>query len=801
MFEKTIHFFQRRKSRRNFEKRGLVGAGRRRGGEDSELARAADRSLVLGCFMLVLIWGVCSLLLSLASSNRVELEMPVLGQTASQTIQAAFDFSFPDKEATEAARREAINGEPRFYNISEAENQRIKQNFDDFREAVRFRATPNAPDVRKPSADSVGSRAAAMLNPAAVKAFDQCMRNPSAYRYVENELNEIYNAGVLGSGIQTSLKNFQQLRVIDPQQREKLPRPVKTQPNENTAATALADAILKFQSGNNERAALIQQYVPALKLLLGSDGNLTFNATRTAAAEKIAVDKVGVVHSEVKRHQPIVRKGQQVDENTLSKLNLYLRNRDAHEAEVTDWRLSVRNMFWSFTLVILAGFYLYHIHPEVVSSNRRIGIVGSVVLISLVCNYGGIELFSLMARESASLPRTLLVDTVPLALVAVVMAAFLGFRVAMCAGFFVASITALMLDMSFEFALKGILICSLAALAVRNATNYRSYFLRTVFTVFPLIWLLNSNIYGAATSFQEVTKLVIVSAGLALANGFATAIIALLMVFTYEIVINVSTNMSLMVLCDYNHPLLERLKREAPGTFFHSLMVATLSEDAARAIHANYLKAKAGALFHDIGKLAKPQYFTENNLDMANQHTELTPQMSSMIIRDHVSEGIELAREYKLNRVVRDAIEQHHGNDLVHYFYNQAVDQGKKSGDTVPESQFRYHGTPPLSKETAIISLADACEAACRSLDKPSASRIEALVDAIFLKRFHDGQLINADMTLAELEKVRESFINTLLSMKHGRIAYHPEKPRNDGDKDDEDDLFVAAGKQNQAKS
>ncbi len=801
MFEKTIHFFQRRKSRRNFEKRGMIGGGRRRGGEDSLLARAADRSLVLGCFMLILIWGVCSLLLSLSSSNRVELDMPVLGQSASQTIYAAFDFTFPDKEATELARREAVANEPRFYNISATENQRIKQNFDDFRDAVRFRANPDSPEVRKVTPECPGERAAAMLDPAAIKALNQCVRNPSAYRYVENELNEIYNGGVLGSAAKALLKHFRQIRVIDSQQRERLPRAITAQPDENTAAAALANAILKFQAADAERERLFTQYLPALRQLLGAAGNLTFNVQRTADAEKVAAEKIGVIHGDVKRHQPIVRKGQLIDETALVKLNLYLRNRDAHEAEVTDWRLSVRNMFWSFTLVILAGFYLYHIHPEVVSSNRRIGIVGSVVLISLVCNYGGIELFNLMARESTSLPRALLVDTVPLALVAVVMAAFLGFRVAMCAGFFVASITALMLDMSFEFALKGILICSLAALAVRNATNYRSYFMRTVFTVFPLIWVLNSNIYGAASSFQEVTHLVLVSAGLALANAFATAILALLLVFAYEILINVSTNMSLMVLCDYNHPLLERLKREAPGTFFHSLMVATLAEDAARAIHANYLRAKAGALFHDIGKLSKPQYFTENNLDMDNQHTDLTPQMSTMIIRDHVSEGMELAREYKLNRVVRDAIEQHHGNDLVHYFYNQAIDQSKKTGDTVTEAQFRYHGMPPLTKETAIVSLADACEAACRSLDKPSAARIEALVDAIFLKRFHDGQLINADMTLSELEKVRESFINTLLSMKHGRIAYHPEKLKTDGVKEDEDDLFVAAGKQNQTKN
>ena len=264
---------------------------------------------------------------------------------------------------------------------------------------------------------------------------------------------------------------------------------------------------------------------------------------------------------------------------------------------------------------------------------------------------------------------------------------------------------------------------------------------------------------------------------MAFTNAFVTGILALLLIFLFEIVFNISTNMALMVLCDYNHPLLERLKREAPGTFFHSLMVATLVEDAAREIGANPLKAKAGALFHDIGKLSMPQYFTENNLDSANQHLNLNPQMSSIIIRDHVKEGLALARQYRMCRTVRDAISQHHGNDLVHYFYAKALADKRRESSTAPvlESQFRYGGQPPRDKEMAIISLADACEAACRSLDKPSAAKIEQVVDDIFLKRYQDGQLNRADITLAELDKVRQSFINTLISMKHGRIAYQRE--------------------------
>ncbi len=787
MFDGIIGFLKHRRARRMLERRGLVG-GRRRHHEETDPASSADRSVVLGIFMLILIWGICSLLLTLSSSNQQTMEKLVLGQRAPQTINAEFDFTYEDRNATEQARQEASRNEPRFYHISEVENTRIQRIFKEFFDAVTFRVNPDAPDIRTPEDGQPAANLAAGLDPAALKVLYQCIHNPAAYRYFENELNALLVGGFLGATTKAALPVGQKIRVIDPQQRERLARTVGELSSEWDGATRLADAVLKFFPPDQERKRLQDSFSTAFRVLLGVSGNLTFDPRRTESGRVAAAAKVEPVTAEIQKHHPIIRKGELVDDAALERLTLYERSCAERADERGDWHRPMRNMFWSLTLVVLAGFYLYHIHPEVVGSNRRISIVGSVVIIALICNYIGIEVFKMLSSESRTLQPALVIDAVPLALVAVLMAAFLGFRVAMCTGFFVASITALMLDLSFEFALKGIVICSLTALAVRSATNYRSFFLRTIFSVFPLVWLLNANIFGAARNWQEVSRLALQSGSLAVGNALITAILALLLIFAYELLFNVTTNMSLMVLCDYNHPLLERMKREAPGTFFHSLMVATLAEDAAREIGANYLRAKAGALFHDIGKLSKPQYFTENNQDMGNQHTELTPQMSSMIIRDHVKEGLELARQYKLSRIVREAIEQHHGNDLVHYFYRRAMDNSRRTGDAVAESQFRYQGRPPHSKEAAIISLADACEAASRSLDKPSAARIEALVDEIFQKRFRDGQLIHADMTLEELEKVRESFINTLLSMKHGRVAYQKEKDQ------DEDDLFMAAG-------
>ncbi|MCQ2377767.1 MAG: HDIG domain-containing protein, partial [Victivallaceae bacterium] len=186
------------------------------------------------------------------------------------------------------------------------------------------------------------------------------------------------------------------------------------------------------------------------------------------------------------------------------------------------------------------------------------------------------------------------------------------------------------------------------------------------------------------------------------------------------------------------------------------------------------------ALFHDIGKLRMPQYFVENNRDSAEMHARLSPRVSAIIIRNHVQSGLILARKYRLFRYVREAIATHHGNDLVRYFYNKAQEKRRAAGDpetAIHEEEFRYNGTPPYQKELVIISLADACEAATRSISSPSKERIEKMVDDIIDARMRGGQLCHSALTLGELAEVRKCLVKTLIGIHHGRIAYsHGEK-------------------------
>jgi putative nucleotidyltransferase with HDIG domain len=252
-----------------------------------------------------------------------------------------------------------------------------------------------------------------------------------------------------------------------------------------------------------------------------------------------------------------------------------------------------------------------------------------------------------------------------------------------------------------------------------------------------------------------------------------------------EIIFGVTTDVSWLELADLNHPLMRRLSIEAPGTYHHSLVLANLAEAAAESIGASAVMSRVCCYFHDIGKLNKPEYFIENMDPSENPHGELTARMSALVLIAHVKDGVDLALKHNLNNRIVDVIEQHHGTSLAYYFYRRALDQKaeflrlveqeKASCDDIPqisEDVFRYPGPKPQFRESAIISLADAVESASRTLEKPTAARLEQLITEIVQMRMLDGQLDECDLTLSELAKVKASFVKTLASMMHNRIKY-----------------------------
>ncbi|HEV7302039.1 MAG TPA: HDIG domain-containing protein [Tepidisphaeraceae bacterium] len=256
------------------------------------------------------------------------------------------------------------------------------------------------------------------------------------------------------------------------------------------------------------------------------------------------------------------------------------------------------------------------------------------------------------------------------------------------------------------------------------------------------------------------------------AAGLAVGFIVLGILPFIERTFRITTSMTLLELADASHPLLRRLAVEAPGTYSHSLNVATLAEAAAEAIGGNSLLCRVAAYYHDVGKINKADYFVENQSGGENRHLNLSPSVSLLIIIGHVKDGIELAREYNLPASVLPFIQQHHGTTLVEYFYHRACTQKDGDQPAISETQYRYPGPKPRSKEVAIVMISDAVESATRAMSEPNHNRVEMLVHELTMKRLLDGQLDECDLTMRDLERIERALVKTLLGIYHGRIAY-----------------------------
>lgn len=269
-------------------------------------------------------------------------------------------------------------------------------------------------------------------------------------------------------------------------------------------------------------------------------------------------------------------------------------------------------------------------------------------------------------------------------------------------------------------------------------------------------------------TFDEFARL---AGGLAV-NGFLSGILTLGLVTPLEQLLNTASVFRLMDLSDLNSPSMRKLLLAAPGTYNHSMMVATLAENACKSIGANALLARVAAAYHDIGKMDNPQYFTENRTTSENKHDEINPSLSVSIIRSHVKKGIEKARLLHMPQQVIDIIAEHHGNSLIAYFYNEA----KKNDPNVNPEDYSYNGNPPSTRESAIIMLSDVVEAACHTLENPSVPRLDKFVQTLIAEKMEAHQLEHCDLTFNNITLIKESFVQILAGYYHSRIKYPDQK-------------------------
>lgn len=355
----------------------------------------------------------------------------------------------------------------------------------------------------------------------------------------------------------------------------------------------------------------------------------------------------------------------------------------------------------------------------------------------------------------------------PVATATILMAVLIGPRIAIVGSISMALIAGALAGFDTTFMGVGLVGGAVGAFSV-SRMNQRFDLVRA------------GALVAAATSMSAVAFGLLHGEGLAAlltnamwaaAGGVLAAIIGFGVVPFLEKPFGIASTVKMLELSNPNQPLLKRLLVEAPGTYNHSIIVANLAEAAAEAVGADGLLARVGSYFHDVGKLKRPYFFIENQFMMDNPHDKYPPSLSALVITAHIKDGVELAKEYKLPQIVIDIIQQHHGNTLVNYFYHKA----KESGDAADESDYRYPGPTPRSKEAAIVMLADCVEAAVRSLAQPTPNRIDNMVRKIVKDRLNDGQLDECDITLKELDSIGTAFVHILSGIFHKRIEY-PEK-------------------------
>ncbi len=750
-----------------------------------ELWAQINQSKAIAILMMILLWAFSSLVMIVPKLQPYNYDF-VINQKVQETIYADIDFFYEDTEKSEALRRVAEDSVQEYFLISQDKKARAIKDLRLFLNALGDRidkikqSQPYQPAANDEFAQFASGIPEKLLMEMVAVSADHVMPNQ-----LLTDFEKILNRGILSDHDKRSILPEAKIRVVDDFGRE-LERTVEEIPDPQHAALKFMMESFKYNTGISIQQAtdFTRPILGVIEKIIGPEGNLVRDTEHRKQIQRQVARQVKPVMREIKKNQAIVHRDQMVTPQIITTMEAYSKSYSEQVSEAGSYKHMVYYMYWCLLQVLFVVIYLYHIHPQVVRNNGNVMLCNSLLIVCILINFLTIEGFYQLGGRW-SIPPELVNVAIPLGLCSALIAVTLGFRVALYLGFFVSALTEMMIGNQFNTALEGMLLCGITALAVRNADNYRSFFIRTMFSIILSFLCMGvvMNLILNDRSLQEIFW----GLGLAAINGFFTATLALLMLFVMEMLFKVSTNMSLLMF-DYNHPLLVELRKKAPGTFHHSLTVSTLVEAAAKEIHCNPIPGRVAALFHDIGKLGKPEYFAEN-IPAENKHDELTPRMSSMIIMNHVKAGLTLAAKYRLPRIIRQTIEQHHGTDMVYYFYRKAVDECQ-DGDVVEEQEFRYPGPLPADKSVVMVSLADACEAACRSIKKPTSAKIEQMVSDIFSKRIRDRQLDHADITVGDLSKVRDCFIRELISIHHARMAYPKEEVEND------DKSFVAAGKE-----
>ncbi len=483
--------------------------------------------------------------------------------------------------------------------------------------------------------------------------------------------------------------------------------------------------------------------------------NLKYSQEDTQARLQQALSEISETKGAVTQGQVIIRRGDLVNAERANILRSLAEARSENATNIEKWVRFAGQLVIIVAVTLVFFMYIYLYRRNITSDNALFLLV--FLTLGLVSFAAGLINYLDIADPYI----------IPVAIAPIVLTIIFDSRVGLVSSIMLASLLGLIHGNSFEYIVATFTACSLGVFSVRDIKDRSQFFFTTPGIVFVTYVIVIGSFNIAALSGWDMF----------ISDLMYIAISSVFILFTYPIILifekifGVTTDFTLIELGDTNQPLLKDLMNKAPGTFHHSLQVANLAEAAASAIGANSLLCRVGSLYHDIGKMVKPDYFVENQTKGSNEHDKLKPQMSAMVIKAHVSEGVKMAEEHDLPGNIIDFIKTHHGTSVIRYFYEKAKeDDSLKS--MLQEDQFRYEGPLPSSKETGILLLADGIEAASRAMKNPTYSKLENLVNRMVDDRVSEGQLSHCPLTFRHLQVIKETFLNILVGVYHSRVEY-----------------------------
>ncbi len=484
--------------------------------------------------------------------------------------------------------------------------------------------------------------------------------------------------------------------------------------------------------------------------------NMFLNQEATANRREEAIAEVEAVEKTVRQGEMIVRKGDVVTEADIE----ILERLGLQKSGINYYNISGRILI-SLILVLLLGFYFYKYQPDIWDDNSKLLLIELLIFIVVV-----------LAKILTLFHNPFVDYMVPTAMASILLTILIGSDTALITTLFISLLIAPIYDMNFNIVLTSFLAGLIGIFSV-SKVKARGDIIRAGLNVsFILVFLIGG--LSLLKQNQDWSNL-IWSVGGGIINGLLVGVLANGLLPYLEDLFNMTSSVKLLELSNPSQPILKRMLVEAPGTYHHSIIVGNLAETAAEDVGADSLLARAAAYYHDIGKLKRPYFFSDNQFGGENPHDKTSPNLSALIIKSHVKDGVELAGENGLPSKITDIIKQHHGTNLISYFYQQALQDNKH--DDIEKKDFRYDGPKPQSREAAIIMLADITEAAIRSknFNKNNHDRIEGFVRGLVKDKLIENQLDQSNLTLTDLDTIVKSFVKVLTGIYHQRVEY-PEK-------------------------